>query len=338
MKVIQINAFLFYMLVLASCTNNWNSNIGKRGVLKDVAYVKSEVKILPVAPRKVKDQLLVFAEKMQLYTIDSDRDTIIFGNKGTRVSIPANCLVNEFGVLVKGKIQLELKELYSKKDMILANKPTVSDGKLLESNGEIYLNAKAKGENLHVSCEDGIQVMLASTTSIGMEMWLGEINKVGNINWEKTDEVLEVQNLENNSNGFVNDGNIEDERMYEAANFLFKTKKFGWINCDRFYEDTTEKVEMYVQMRNPFPKEYQTYMYVIFPEINSVLPVYSNDGENYTLSGLPSGRDIQIICLSATETKTFFDVKAVTVQKGLKASLELQPQSKLEIEKILEGL
>jgi hypothetical protein len=178
-----------------------------------------------------------------------------------------------------------------------------------------------------------------------MEMWLGALDKNGNINWQKDSTIYprEVGGVEDWY--YANDRNIDDgnEKFYPnyettVNNYFFTTGKFGWINCDRFYEDSTEKADMYVQMKNSFPKEYQTYMYVVFPGINSVLPVYSADGEMYTLPNLPIGTSIKIVCVSATENKLFFTLKETQVQKEHKETVELQPMAKTEIEKVLAGL
>jgi hypothetical protein len=335
-KIMKVSSLVLCVLIMGSilfsCSKKINSNIGVREVLKDPVYTKI---VFPENKKvKVPNQLSAFLEKPQVFMINPEKDTTVVGAKGTSIFIHANCLTSENGELLRGTVKLELKELYSKKEMILSNKPTVSNGKLLESNGEIFLNGTSNGKNLIINCEEGISVTLATPVISDMEMWLGTIDDKGNMNWQKDSAVAAVSiDPESNWNRELN---YEDYNS-TVNNFLFTTKKFGWINCDRFATDTTEKVEMYIQLKNSFPKEYQTYVYVLFPDMNSVLPLYSGDGENYSAT-VPSGKEIKIICVSATEIRTFFDMKEIKAQKGIKAVMELQPLAKAEIEKRLEGL
>ncbi len=331
--------FALFCFGYQSCTNKLNTNIGQKIVAKEQVWIPvnrpMEIK------RRINDRIPALSEKGQLFYVNTETDTILMGEKGTRIFLSAHCLVDEKGASAKGVVQLELIELYSKKDMILSNKPTISDGKLLESNGEIFLNARSEGKNLFIGCEEGLKIALATPMDERMKMWLGEIDRNGNINWQEDSSIVPVA-VDPERNYETYDGEVESNGMqiYDNTvnNYLFTTAKFGWINCDRFYEDSTPKVDMYVQLKNPFPKEYQTYVYILFPEINSVLPVYSADGSTYILENIPSGKNITIVCVSATETKTFFDMRTSLVIEGTRETMELQPMAKKEIEQKLEGL
>jgi len=343
MKPIVFAFIISLALVFQSCTEKvaLNSNIGRQLVVKTPTPQPLERTMY--ARRKVQDRIQGLSEKTQIFTINANKDTSIIGQKGTIVTVHGDCLTNELGEKIQGTVQLELIELYSKKDMILSNKPTISDGKLLESNGEIYLNATAGGKKITIDCADGIMVQLASPYIYDMEMWLGALDKNGNINWQKDSLVAPVEQFveqEWNYDGDNIGDNMKFYPNYETTvnNFFFTTEKFGWINCDRFYQNEEEKADMYVQLRNPFPKEYQTYLYVVFPGINSVLPIYSADGETFALTGLPANMDVKIVCVSATENKLFFTMKETIVKQGLKEMVELQPMAKAEIEKMLENL
>jgi hypothetical protein len=339
MRTFVYASLALFCFTYQSCTNKLNTNIGQKIVAKEQVMIPVDRPMQ--IKRRINDRIPSLSEKGQLFYVNTETDTILMGEKGTRIFLSAHCLVDKKGASVKGPVQLELIELYSKKDMVLSNKPTVSNGKLLESNGEIFLNARSEGKNLLIGCEEGLKIALATPSDESMKMWLGGIDKSGNINWQEDSSIVPVAaDPERNYETYDGDGEGNGMQIYDNTvnNYLFTTAKFGWINCDRFYEDSTAKVDMYVQLKNPFPKEYQTYVYVLFPEINSVLPVYSADGSTYILENIPSGKNMHIVCVSATETKTFFDMKKSRVEEGVRETMELQPMAKKEIEQKLEGL
>jgi OmpA family len=83
-------------------------------------------------------------EKPQFFMITNKRDTVLTGKKGTIIKLPANCLSGD----PTKPIKMVLKEYYGQYDMILNNMATVSDGKLLESSGMLFLAAEQNGKQL----------------------------------------------------------------------------------------------------------------------------------------------------------------------------------------------
>lgn len=78
-----------------------------------------------------------FLEKpSQFFTINPLKDTVLVGNEGTKLHLKAGCLLS------KKELVLELKEYYTFGDYIKADLPTVSNGKMIQSGGVIYLDVK----------------------------------------------------------------------------------------------------------------------------------------------------------------------------------------------------
>lgn len=74
-------------------------------------------------------------------------DTVLRGKLGTEIYIPKDLFDN----YTNGKITLELKEFYSKEDMILNGLSTITNkDELLESSGMIYINFTEDGKQLTI--------------------------------------------------------------------------------------------------------------------------------------------------------------------------------------------
>ena len=67
--------------------------------------------------------------------------------------------------------------------------------------------------------------------------------------------------------------------------------RLGWINCDRFYNDPAEKVQMVVK------EQEDATMYVLCRDINSLLAFYRDAQGNYVVSGLPKGKKVSVISI-----------------------------------------
>jgi hypothetical protein len=122
----------------------------------------------------------------QEFKIDNASDTTLFGNKGTIISIPKNCFEN-----VNGPVKIELIESLKLSDIVLLNAQTVSNGKLLQTDGVIYLSASVNDIEVTLKKESSIQIEIPSTNRIDeMTAFVGNYNPDGVMNWEIGNEMI----------------------------------------------------------------------------------------------------------------------------------------------------
>ena len=94
----------------------------------------------------------------QTFEINPNRDTLIVGERGTKLRIFANTFD---GATDSSKnIIIELKEAFSKQDFVLGNLTTLSNNEILESGGMIYLNATSEGNPINIKPEKEIGVII----------------------------------------------------------------------------------------------------------------------------------------------------------------------------------
>ena len=86
-------------------------------------------------------------DKLQTFKFELKNDTVISGKEGTKIWITKDLFEN----YTNGKITFELKEFYSKEDMILNGLSTVTNkDELLESSGMFYINFKEGDKQLRI--------------------------------------------------------------------------------------------------------------------------------------------------------------------------------------------
>lgn len=126
----------------------------------------------------------------QTFDIDSKQDNIIEGKNGTIVVCPTGCFKNAKGEIVEENVKIELAEALSLEDMLLSNLTTTSNGKQLETDGMIYFNATANGEQLTINKDNPIYIEIpTSERKAGMMVYKGLRYEKGNMNWIEPKEL-----------------------------------------------------------------------------------------------------------------------------------------------------
>ena len=130
--------------------------------------------------------------QVQQFTINNNYAKTITAAGGTSILFPAQCFLKAAGKVVEGNVQLELVEARSLKDFISGGLATVSDGKLLLSNGMMYINATANGKQLQLDTANSLSVTMPTITSpAGFQMFTGN-----GTNWQPDSTMLEDPDYE----------------------------------------------------------------------------------------------------------------------------------------------
>jgi len=164
--------------------------------------IKNTVKLLPNDPFK---NTVVASET---FDIDSKQDNVVEGENGTIIVCPKGCFKNSKGDIVEDIIKIELSEAFTIDEMLLSNLTTTSNGKPLETDGMIYFNATANGEQLTINKDNPIHIEIPTyEKKPGMMAYKGIRDEKGNMNWiepKELDKYLKTVNI--NSLDFLPEG------------------------------------------------------------------------------------------------------------------------------------
>jgi len=220
-------------------TNSNEDGKKKNRRVEIVIKYKDKAEIVQIAKPETKEEVVienklskvqqptfsVNREYIQSFKVLSKKEIVIKGEKGTIIRIPENAFVDTKGVTVTGEITIELIEIYTKSDMLLNNIQTISNQKLLETGGMIYI--KAFSQNMAVTLDKNKFFTLEFPTKNkqkDMNIFYGDTTSP-NINWQQA-----------NSNFRSDYTYIENQK--ELNKYIFNSTELGWINCDRFINQT----------------------------------------------------------------------------------------------------
>jgi hypothetical protein len=111
---------------------------------------------------------------VQVFTIDNNQVNKIIAKNGTEVLVPAACFVTADGKAVEN-VEIEVVEAFSLPEFVSSGLATVSNGRLLMSNGMIYINARSGNEILQLKGGNSLTVSMPTMTANGgYQMFTGD--------------------------------------------------------------------------------------------------------------------------------------------------------------------
>lgn len=188
-------------------------------------------------PKSVQEVMDNFAPDMQTFTIDPSINNTITGKDGTKITIPANALVDAQGNTVNAPVTISLKEILSLEDQITSNIAAISNEKALKSGGEFFFEAKANGQKLNVALNSEISVDIpTNNVDSTMNVFIGEnlepndsVN--GEVNWVKADSAFV------NKDSAQNVVEVDYKLLFGVDKYVMKINDLyntSWYNVDHY--------------------------------------------------------------------------------------------------------
>lgn len=285
-------------------------------------------------PLKASDFVANYTVPTQSFTGDAAAGFTITGAKGTKIKFKPGAFVDAGGNAVTGNVTITLKEILSKKDVLLSGVMTESNGQLLESGGEFLVEAKQgdKVLNLNRQQDSAAQV---------------EVPKVMN----NKDMGLFVQGKrENNGNGQqqqVNPLTWMAAPYYPFGNgpnsYSFSLPGFTWVNCDRFYSDPNPKTTITavpVFQDNNAVTDLQVML--VFKNIATVITLPYNYSlqkfESYANS-LPVGLQADLVIMGKdSDGYIQFGTQLITITANMDIQAAVHKATQAEVDSFLNSI
>ncbi len=272
----------------------------------NVTFVKNTPSV--ISPSNVKTENLFglyreLATPIQTFKINTTKDTVIKGAKGTVLVIPKNAFA---GVPNGAVIDFKLKEAYSFSDIIRDNLNTMSGDKMLQTGGMIYTEANYKGEKLSLQRDLQVQFNSKESQLDGMQLFSGarDMQKNGEMNWtplSKTQEKEEITTIYANTDAAFRPYLILNEKTNKPITFkelcdttgcyplLVSENKFNGFTVRPNMSNTCGAMAMFLNDRPNLPKDMPlekihkaTYMeaYKIYG-VNTFSELKNQDGQKW---------------------------------------------------------
>jgi len=105
---------------------------------------------------------------------------------------------------------------------------------------------------------------------------------------------------------------IDKMDLNELNTYIFSVSKLGWINCDRFWDYDSEKVDFLIATDNPDNADIK----LIFTDINSILKGEYDNGQ-IIFRNVPLSEKVKVVGLNVVNEKPVMAVKNTVINKEL---------------------
>ena len=323
-KIILLNLVLAVFL-LTSCQKDidiFTADNTTAGL--DTNWVASVTDISPITALKN-----LLNKELTHDSIDAAAGGTFHTSEGLTVIVTPQSLQMSNGQSATGKIYIETLLIRQKGDMVKADKPTTSFGRILISGGEIFIKARKDNEELHLAGGKGIYIKYSDPSpSSLMKLFYGDESSVERFNWIKSDSL---------------NGGIGISTQSNAGYEIFSTR-LRWINCDYFADSSGTRVNVTASM----PADYtnaNTSVYLVFKDINSVAGMYGDVvSKKFTSPKIPSGKSAVVISITKKGTNSYYlghenIITGQTSNNGIQTViLKPQPTSITDIKAYLSTL
>jgi hypothetical protein len=254
------------------------------------------------------------APPMQHFTISAGQGQLVRGQKGTQIIFFFNSFKKKDGtILTSGNVKVVLQEMLTGPEMILANKTTTSDGKLLVSGGQIYINAYLGNDELLINQADNPLVYIPAKTPDNMSLFKGNIKEN---DYLKGDTVI---------NWVADSTPVRRRQDTFGIVYNFPLDSFRYINCDYFYNQSASLTDIKVTIPSGFA-DTSVALFVYFPSINSVARAHSFNSITRSFSlgdfnKVPAGLSVKFLFVGKKGSQFYYEIKSATISNNYTTTL-----------------
>lgn len=129
----------------------------------------------------------------QEFIVPCRNETTITGRKGLKLTVDPSKLETKNGAPLNGNIRVKLIEVTNTEDLFRTDAATVSDGRLLVSGGSYFIGMECNGAELKLKTGRSLEVQFPLISKDAMELFYGERDESGNMNWKRAAVLLSPQ-------------------------------------------------------------------------------------------------------------------------------------------------
>lgn len=243
----------------------------------------------------------------QDFDITGPSNDTLTGNQGTRVYGSKNCLVDGNNDTIDYPFKVHLVELYTPKDMIYWQMPSVGGGNILGTDGEIRIRATKNSQELFLTCPFGFE-MPNSAPNSSMTLFKGTDNS-----------------------SFVDWTNASTPFTITSYGYLGSTNTFGWLGAD--YQVGTGSGHT-LSFTSQVDNLANVGIFIYFPASKAVMQVY-----NMTSGLIPNGSNVKIVMIAVDGSNQLFSyTESRTVNNSATIDMSLSQTTDPALTSYLDNL
>lgn len=316
----KIKAFILVLftgsLLLSACQKDTDIFVPDPGQLNgpDTSWQNAITATMPVSVLK---NNLSDEPYLDSFTVNANIATVVTPF-GMQVNFPPNCCATAVGQPVTGKVQVEIKVVKSKGDMIRLNKPTTYNDSLLVTAGQIFIRLKKDGQILQLAPTIRYNIHFVDLpVNTQMRLFFGDETNAERFNWLPNSDLL---------NNTLNPGT----QAYEIY-----TNRLRWISVAYAPGLSATASTAVTADIAPYFTNANTIAYTVFKDLRSVVAMHGDLNTRKFITGkMPAGKQITVVVISKQGNDYYLGYESATTV----ASTSGSPIQHVRIEPIKKSL
>ncbi len=239
-------------------------------------------------------------------TTSSEVSVTCNSERGVIYTFPAGQYVLANGDPYVGEVNIKITELLTRSEMFLYGRATISDGKIIESDGEFLVDVRSTpgDEELFLATGAVLNIKIPnSNPDNDMELFRGQ-GQEEDFTW-----IPQGQDPNGWNNVQFSEWGTQDSTGWDFGYECF-SENLQWINVDKFYEefDESELTKVCIEL----PEEYtntNTSVFMVFDDYDSFLNMWGDpDSKQFCepYSATPIGFNITFVSISKLTSDTYY--------------------------------
>lgn len=296
----------------------------------------------------------VIVVEKQVFDLDTTSIKEIIGEKGTKIYFNRE----DFDINENDKVTVELKEYYSRLELISDNLNTITDkNELLESNGVVSIKFKIGDKEIKLKDGKKLKLKFAQQFRIGDRIFNGVLDSINQITWVQNSQTKVLQTVLDSvatrrfggvttfkeklvsidSVDYYNRQleQIQDELIEDIEKIgyypLVLVDDYDWINVDKILE-VDSRITFELNLNKSDLEKISVFF--IYKDLNSFISEYR---KYYDLKfiDIPIKNESSMIIVGEKENKLFADKTILNEQSTGKININLKKIDSTELKELL---
>jgi len=233
--------------------------------------------------------------KPQLFRLNPERLSTVVGQQGTRLTFLPDSLSDYGGQSPKGTVDVYLTEIFQPAEMVLANRSSISEDRVLETGGQFLLSAQQGSRPLEL--RQPLEVALPFgkhlRNPLGLRLFEGSVPTVRALSAQPGFDwrMLEKSKVKlHNING----------RAYHT----FSIPSFNWYSCSHFLPPRSNKVMLSVHPVAVVERFDHQLAFLSFKGTKAVVRMYWG-GNHFAALNIPARASAEVVVLAIKDGQLF---------------------------------
>lgn len=267
-------------------------------------------------------------QSVQTFFIDASRLTTLISKGGIRLTFTPGTFQTLIGETVQGEVRIQLREVFQKDEMILTDRLTTSEDRLLETGGQFWIQASQEDTPLQLGVPVTIEMPILPQLShaLTMRLFVGGMSNnltsaAGKVfDWKPvTDKILKVK------------------KIAHKKYFYFYITELNWFACSTFHAKKAPRTMVSARCSSPADDLEEVSAYLIFKDLNAGMRMYPN-GNRYTGFHIPANLAAAVVMIAYRQGEWFYGSYKIDKTSSQQVTVVLEPVIEAQLLEYLRRL